>query len=344
VAETRSADLPTTARRDVAEPGSASNADRAFEIVTPARGRWSMLAGFAVSAALLVIVLLQIDQIDFTAALARLGPVPFALATVCYLATYGTVSWRFGRAVGRFVGEPVGLFDVIRTYLPIVLAANLLAHGLSLGAEVARVLFLKRRHGLNVPTGLGMLLADRMVGMGVVAVLAMMSLIMVFWPAPIELRLVTLASFVAVVGVAGAIAMTYAPRLALARRLKTSGEIVGAYVGSPRMVAEQVATACAAMVTLGLAIHFVSRGIGDDVPLGLVFAATPVIYLGAAIPFTYAGWGSREIACIATLAWTGAMSAGDALAVSVTLGVAAFAATLPGLVTLRQGARVNRRR
>jgi uncharacterized membrane protein YbhN (UPF0104 family) len=304
-----------------------------------ARGRWPLYAGVAVSAALLTIVLVQIDRTDFTAALARLGAVPFGFAVAGCVAAFVAVAWRFARAVGRLVGEPVAFLDVIRTYLPIVLAANLLAHGLSLGGEVARLLFLKQRHGLDLPTGLGVLVADRLIGIAAVFVLAVPLVLGVFWPASLELRLLGLLAFAVFAGAGGALAAAYAPRLARVARLQPASRIVMAYVGGLRPVIEQVAIACAATLALALAIFSVSRGIGTGLPFGIALAATPIIYIGASVPFTYAGWGSREVACLATLAWTGWMSPADALAVSVMLGIAAFAATLPGLVVLRRSVR-----
>lgn len=298
-------------------------------------GRWSIVAGVAVSAALLAVVFYQIDRIDFAATLGRLGPAAFAAAVAGCLLAFLAVSWRFGRAVGRLIGEPVGLADTVRLYLPIVLATSLLAYGISVGSEVARLLFLKHRHGLDIQTGIGVLVADRLVGFGIALLLAVPSAILVFWPAALRVRLLTLAAALATTCLVLAIVVLVMRRLAVLARLAALRAIMSAYLGRLPLAGEQLLIGAAATCGLALAVYGVSRGIGASIPFGIALAAAPIVYIGASVPFTYAGWGSREITCIATLAWTGWMTTADALALSVTLGIAAFVASLPGLIAVR---------
>lgn len=305
----------------------------------PQARRWPVYAGFAISAALLGIVLYQIDRVDFASTFARLGAAPFALAVVGFFVASVAISWRFGRAVGRLVDQHIGFLDVFMTYLPIVLATNLLAHGLTIGAEIARLVFLRRRHGLELQVGLGVLIVDRLVGVGFAASLAALSLILVFWPASTSMHLMAVIIFL-VFGLAAAImARRAAARLLTLVRWRALHAILKAYLGGPLLIAEQLAVAVAATAGLAVAVYAIASGIGTGIPLGIAFAAAPLVYVGSSVPFTYAGWGSREITCIATLAWTGWMTPADAVVLSVTLGIAAFVASLPGLIGMRQGLR-----
>ncbi len=303
--------------------------------VSPGKKKWSAYAGILVSVALLGIVLYQVDHIDFAATLGRLGFLPFAIAVGGYLIAFCAVAWRFGRAAGRFTLQPVSAGAVASTYLPIILATNLLAHGISIGAELARLLFLKRVHQLDVQTSVTLVLVDRLVGVGVVFAFAIYYAIGVYWSAAIELRLIALVG-VTIAGVAATVAaVKLAPQM-LVGRFQGLRRIIAVYLASPRLIVEQVLVSFVALCGLALALFSISRSLGADIPFGVALASVPIIYLGSSVPFTYAGWGSRELACIAVLAWTGWMSTADALAVSVTLGIAAFVASLPGLVSIRQ--------
>jgi hypothetical protein len=76
-------------------------------------------------------------------------------------------------------------------------------------------------------------------------------------------------------------------------------------------------------------------------PLQLVPVGALVL-LGAAIPLNVAGWGPREgVAAWAFAAYGSTAATG--LAVSVTFGVLAMVATLPGLLVLAPSSRGSRR-
>ncbi|MDP2025013.1 lysylphosphatidylglycerol synthase transmembrane domain-containing protein [Sulfuriferula sp.] len=57
----------------------------------------------------------------------------------------------------------------------------------------------------------------------------------------------------------------------------------------------------------------------------------PIIMLISSIPISFAGWGLRESAMVAGLGFAG-ISAGDALAISVSFGIAQILVGLPGVV------------
>src|SRR5262249_54822959 len=108
-------------------------------------------------------------------------------------------------------------------------------------------------------------------------------------------------------------------------------QLVEAYFGTPQRVLQQFALACFSCAGIALAIGAVSSAIGARVPVGVALAAAPLVYCGASIPFTFAGWGSREISMIPALSWSGWTSTTDAVLVSVTIGIATLLASLPGI-------------
>lgn len=72
---------------------------------------------------------------------------------------------------------------------------------------------------------------------------------------------------------------------------------------------------------------------GVSLPLSTLVPIGALVLLGSAIPFTVAGWGPRE--GVAAWAFTAfGSSAATGLTVSVTFGVLALIATLPGLLVI----------
>jgi uncharacterized membrane protein YbhN (UPF0104 family) len=76
-------------------------------------------------------------------------------------------------------------------------------------------------------------------------------------------------------------------------------------------------------------IFALARGLGLDMALGDSLALVPAVILITLIPLSFAGWGIREGAMVAMLAFAG-VSTDAALAVSILFGLALLAASLPG--------------
>jgi hypothetical protein len=82
--------------------------------------------------------------------------------------------------------------------------------------------------------------------------------------------------------------------------------------------------------------------VGVSLPAGALVAVGALVLLGSAIPLNVAGWGPREgVAVWAFTAFGSTASVG--LSVSVTFGVLAMVATLPGLVFLGRPSGAERR-
>lgn len=81
------------------------------------------------------------------------------------------------------------------------------------------------------------------------------------------------------------------------------------------------------IVVFGLIGHALSV----VVDLLSLFLMVPLVFLAAQMPFSFAGWGLREVGAIWVLATIG-ISGEDALAMSVGFGVLTLIAGLPGLI------------
>jgi glycosyltransferase 2 family protein len=90
-----------------------------------------------------------------------------------------------------------------------------------------------------------------------------------------------------------------------------------------------------ALSTAGHLVVFVvaAESVGVSSSLGTLLSIGALVLLGSAVPLNVAGWGPREgVAAWAFAAYGSTAATG--LAVSVTFGVLATIATLPGLLTL----------
>lgn len=288
------------------------------------------LAGVAVSALLLFLVLRQVDSGELLASVQQLGIAPLGFAVVgmlfCFL--MGTV--RLTTALSRISGILIPVSEVLGRWFPMTLGTVLLAHVISVAGDVIRLPRMVRRHGLHLSTSIALLAFDRVVGFGFALLLSALSSAAVLWP---ELSARYAVEFVLLVLLALLLLALVLLTVRAVRRLAGGAFIrtlVGTYFGSLRRVLEQVAIALLACAGIAIAIAVVASAIGANVPAGIALAAAPLVYCGASIPFTFAGWGSREASMIAALSWSGWTSPTDAILVSLAIGLASLIASLPG--------------
>jgi hypothetical protein len=206
----------------------------------------------------------------------------------------------------------------------------LLGHVVSIAADAVRLPHMMRRHGLSLGASVGLLAFDRVVGFGSAFLLSVFSSAFVLWPHLVGRFIVEISILLAMGLAIGLLVFTLrVTRLLIGHpRFRT---LVRTYFGSAKRVLEQVTIAVLACVGLALAIIAAATAIGAHVPAGIALAAAPIVYCGASIPFTFAGWGSREVSMIAALSWSGWTSTNDAVLVSLAIGVATLIASLPGV-------------
>lgn len=79
-----------------------------------------------------------------------------------------------------------------------------------------------------------------------------------------------------------------------------------------------------------MSVYFCARALRVEFGMAPLLML-PIIMLISSIPISFAGWGLRESAMVAGLGFAG-ISAGDALAISVSFGIAQILVGLPGVV------------
>ena len=106
----------------------------------------------------------------------------------------------------------------------------------------------------------------------------------------------------------------------------------------PTQTAKAMALAVAMSVMNGIAIWLIGAAYGAGTDFTTALIASPVVFLVAMIPISVAGWGLREGAFVVVFGLFGVSSA-DALAVSVTFGIAVLLAYSPAVVLLLRARR-----
>ena len=86
--------------------------------------------------------------------------------------------------------------------------------------------------------------------------------------------------------------------------------------------------------TFGLLMWVVGIGMGIKIDLLLTIAVTPLVMLAQNLPIFYAGWGAREAVTVISLGTIGALTADQALALSISTGLILFVASLPAAAML----------
>lgn len=291
------------------------------------------LGRLAVSGALLGALALLIDPAAMLGRLSALSAVGVLLACLALVVTFALGTVRFAIAAKRAAkaGNP-SVVEVLQL-VPLSLFTILLAHGFSLASETVRVNYLKRRCGLNVRDGIFIALADRMFGVGTCAILAAAALVL-FPGVALPLRLCGAGLVVLGLGLLFGVASGRIPIPAFVRRFGIVHERLNLFLGSAGDAVLQMLLTTLSCVPLGLAIYVLAQDMNAALsPLQCIIAA-PIIYVGISVPFTFAGWGTREAAYVLLFGATGLLMAHQAVALSVALGGCIFASSLLGLLWL----------
>ena len=85
-------------------------------------------------------------------------------------------------------------------------------------------------------------------------------------------------------------------------------------------------------LTTVVVVVLIGKGLAVPVSLKAGFVVVPLAILAAAVPVSLNGWGVREGVIVVGLALFG-ISSGDALLISIMLGVGVILSVLPGIVT-----------
>ncbi len=301
-----------------------------------ATARLGLAGKLAVSAALLAFLSQKVEwpAIGTRLSGAILGPMVGALALLIGLVFVAALRWRL-------------LVQQADVRMPISLAVQLTFAGLffgqvlpaTVGGDVVRG-YLACQRGLpwrGVVSGIVLDRITALLGLLILIILGLpwLTTLVAGTPAPLAFAAFASATLACALGAILCIDLIPLPGW-IARH---------PWIGSGLNLAKRVRTglfsrAGLAALALSLVTHsatvviviLIGKGLAVPVSLTASFVVVPLAILAAAAPVSLNGWGVREGVIVAGLALFG-ISAGDALLISILLGVGVILSVLPGSVT-----------
>jgi uncharacterized protein (TIRG00374 family) len=209
----------------------------------------------------------------------------------------------------------------------------------SMGGDLFRVWYL-REHGLTLTQGLQAAIADRMLGLIALLVVLLAGLPWFFLSVPDFLPRLIIVALVGG-GFAGLAFILGFDRLAAflpaglsQKRLVAAGIRLGAYLRRATVFSSAAAIgfllSLTAQLLQSLMVWCLGQAMHIQLELAPIVFFLPLANLAAMLPVSIAGWGLREAVLVAAFGLIG-LDAESALALSVLVGLASLAVTLPGL-------------
>ncbi len=245
------------------------------------------------------------------------------------------VRWYF---VGRLVGAHIGLGLATRLILVGQFFNQVLPS--SVGGDGVRA-WLLSREGISIRHALVSVICDRAAALVLLTVIVACTLPIVIlsgdtaipsaWPLAIAVDALTVASllFLFLWGEAFSAWLISMPRarplgvIIRDLRLVLLSSVKSLWVVGLTVIVQ-------AMVVMS--IYFCARALRVEFSMGPLLIL-PLIMLVSSMPISFAGWGLRESAMVAGLGFAG-ISAADALAISVSFGIAQMFVGMPGVVVV----------
>jgi glycosyltransferase 2 family protein len=290
----------------------------------------STAARFALSGALLWLLLDRTDTAALMAKLAAVDPRWLTAAFALTLVQVVLISWRWA-----FIMAGLDAAIGVRRALCINLAGFFLGQALptSIAGDAWRVWKI-RTLGFGIATGLRGVLVDRttaLIGL-VVVVLGTAPLLLARMPDP-AMRW-SVAAGLAIGGALLTLAMS-ADRWASGRLggLAEFGRAVRGLLSRPITAIPIVGVSVVVHLLAGVTMWLIACSLGIVVGLVDCLVLMPPIVLVAGMPLSVAGWGLREGAMVAVFALVGVPMDG-ALLMSVLLGLLLLMVSLPGGLVL----------
>lgn len=284
------------------------------------------------SASLIAFLVGRIGAAAVGEQLARLPLWAFAAAVVLQIGQVALVALRW-TLVGGQLGLPLGFADSFRMWMVSQFFGQVLPS--SFGGDAVR-LAIAVRAGMSWRAVLNSILADRVVGLAVLALLAVLLSPLAFAQGVgrgVGLSIIAYAAIV--LSVAAAIVLFPIVVPATLRRFRPVGEIerfssdLRRVLSPNRALTKILMLAVLGHLLLPVCVFILALGLG--LPLSLFDALLLVVpvQLFLSLPLSVAGWGLREGAMIVMLGFAG-IAAPQALAVSALLGVTTIGAAMPG--------------
>jgi uncharacterized membrane protein YbhN (UPF0104 family) len=289
----------------------------------------------ALTLGLIAVVAMSADWAAMAGRLRDARPLPIALATLVMTLALAAMGVRWSSAMRLFT-PALGTRTAVRLTLVGLFLGLALPGGV--GGDTVRGWYAYRA-GIGLRAIAASLVLDRLVTLFAIFVLIALSLPMLHGALP-EAALAQIGGVVVALSAGAAIGLQ-ADRLplpaGLAARVRAS-RLAGSLLGLVADLRGALASMrCARPFALATAIHAlvtlttVLLAVGLNLPVTPweCAAVMPVIILGISLPISINGWGVREGTTVAMLAFYG-VPAGDALLLSLSLGLVNIAATLPG--------------
>jgi uncharacterized membrane protein YbhN (UPF0104 family) len=310
-------------------PSSESNRSRQVLTSLPVRAAVTVLVGTVVAL-----------QVDWAAGVDRLAGGDwgwFVAAVAIELVALAIGAWRWHLFL-HGAGIEVPRTRSGRAYAVGAFSNNFLPT--SFGGDAARA-WIVARSGPRLVQAATSVVVDRATSLGCLVAIAWIAIGLDSAPVPNALELALLgitalgAASTGVVWIAvaqgGRLQSRLPPRLAGWGR--SAAETVRQYIRSRDLLWKTLVLGLLYQLLVTIAIWFVARSIGLDLPFGLVAVTLPLVLTITALPVSIAGFGLREGGYAVLLAEAG-VSTTDAAFLSLLATAALIISTLPGAVAL----------
>lgn len=304
------------------------------------RGLAGKLLRFAITAALVALLLKLVDLGDVGRILASADPGLLFLALLVAFADRLLMVAKWYPLI-RAQTRLVGLVQATRAYLAAGVANLFLPVGV--GADVLRVLALGHPQGLVVELGASVV-AERLLGFLASGILAIIAL-WVAAQASIDLTFLTPWAFGAFLAAILAVVLPYASRLwaPLSRlmlryrdnrwvgKLVTFGSAIAVYRNHVSTILSVALLSVLEQLLPVLALAIIAQALGTPITISMLIVAVPLTLFVSRLPITFWGLGVSEGALVYILGLFG-ISAAEGLSLALAGRAVELGATLPGAV------------
>lgn len=295
----------------------------------------------AVSAILIWLLLRNTNTDAVVAQLFDVGWRAFVLSTLLLagLALPATLRWQAVlAALGRRIAFGHGLRVVmVGLFFNQVLPSNI-------GGDAVRIWQI-RRDGVDLRTAINSVVIDRLMALGILFLIIVVSLPALFAivPGPVARAGLVILACGGLVGYALFAFLDKLPDFFFRWRATKAIAALSAdfrtVISSPRFGSAALALSLVIQLASALSVFVLAASLQYKISLLDCVILMPPVILATAIPISIAGWGVREGAMVVAFGYAG-LSAHDALALSVLFGAAMVCAGLPGgLIWVATGGR-----
>ena len=269
-----------------------------------------------------------------------------ALAVVALLILVAALRWHI---YARALNISLGIGVAFRLYLIGQFFGQILPAGV--GGDAVRVWLLARR-GVAIGPGVSSVVLERLTGLlGILILIAvLLPLTFTYVDESWERLAIVLLLAIAAAGFCAVVGLSFVPNLITKWRQVVVISKLADVANEARRAGLMLKPALSVLL-LSLFMHLLSvlavfilaQGLGMEVTPLACLALVPVVLLLSTMPISVAGWGVRENAMVAALAFAGAESS-EALALSILFGLALLALSLVGAVMWLVQGRTDSRR